>query len=170
MLFALWRMQKGNDSSHKEHYTNARVYEKLRFEFATAISELMKQKQTGEKNSQFGKHWFTNIITGESNSFFEKPNNNWIEGRNWFKKAKYDLYNIKTHERIYDSKNRLKHNKKENFKEKIRSIWNEFINSNINSVIVFNKKYYPTINLHRHFRLYIDEYKEHKKNLTTFIK
>lgn len=170
MLYALWRMQKGNDSSHKEHYINARAYEKLRIEFAQTISELTSQTQLGEKNSQYGKKWYTSIITGESHSYFEKPDNNWIEGRNWFKTAKYEIYNIKTHQRIYDVKNKLKSNRNENFINKIKLIWNEFINSNINSVIQFNKMYYPTINLHRHFRNYISEYKDHKKNLTIFIK
>lgn len=97
MLYALWRIQKGNDSSHKEHYINARAYEKLRIEFAVAVGELTKQTQLGEKNSQYGKKWYTSIITGESHSYFEKPNDNWIEGRNWFDNKGKETYNIKTH-------------------------------------------------------------------------
>ncbi len=41
--------------------------------------------QRGKGNSQFGKKWFTNYETGESHSFFEKPNIKWVEGRNLFR-------------------------------------------------------------------------------------
>lgn len=167
MLYAFWRM-KGDPNGNK--YVNSKAYEKLRIEFVQVVSDLMSQTQSGNKNSQFGKKWYTSIITGESHSYFEKPDNNWIAGRNWFKTAKYEIYDIKTHKRIYDLKNRLKSNKNEEFVIKIKSIWNEFINSEMNSVIKFNKTYYPTLNLHKYFRNYIIEYKEHKKNLTRFKK
>lgn len=82
MLCALWRMQ-GINENHKR-YINSRVYEKLRIEFAEAVSKLTSVSQSGSRNSQFGKKWYTNRDTGESKSFFEKPNEKWIEGRNLF--------------------------------------------------------------------------------------
>ena len=82
MLCALWRMQ-GINENHKR-YINSHVYEKLRIEFAEAISKLTSISQSGSRNSQFGKKWYTNRDTGESKSFFEKPNEKWIEGRNLF--------------------------------------------------------------------------------------
>lgn len=82
MLCALWRMQSINEN-HKR-YINSHVYEKLRIEFAETIGKLTSISQSGKRNSQFGKKWYTNRDTGESKSFFEKPNDKWIEGRNLF--------------------------------------------------------------------------------------
>ena len=82
MLCAFWRMQSVNNI-HKR-YINSRAYEKLRIEFANAVSKMTSISQSGKRNSQFGKKWYTNRDTGESKSFFEKPNDKWIEGRNLF--------------------------------------------------------------------------------------
>lgn len=83
MLCALWRMQCTN-KDHKR-YINARAYEALRIEFAKIISETNSINQQGNKNSQFGKKWYTNRNTGETKSFKEKPIEEfWIEGRNLF--------------------------------------------------------------------------------------
>ena len=49
-------------------------------------------------------------------------------------------------------------------------LWNEFLNSDCNSVIKFNRIKCPTLNLHKMFRKFVPEYKEHKINLTTFDK
>lgn len=97
MLCALWRMQSINES-HKR-YINSHVYEKLRIEFAEAVSKLTSVSQSGSGNSQFGKKWYTNRNTGESKSFKEKPIEDfWIEGRNWFNNVGKNLYNIESHE------------------------------------------------------------------------
>lgn len=83
MLCALWRMQCINEN-HKR-YINSHVYEKLRIEFAEAVSKLTSVSQSGSRNSQFGKKWYTNRNTGESKRFKEKPVEDfWIEGRNLF--------------------------------------------------------------------------------------
>jgi len=82
MLCALWRMQCINENHQR--YINSHVYEKLRIEFAEAIGKLTSISQSGKRNSQFGKKWYTNRDTGESKSFFEKPNDKWIEGRRLF--------------------------------------------------------------------------------------
>lgn len=57
-------------NSHNEKYINSTIYESFKRNF-----------QKGKNNSQFGKKWYYNKITGESRSFKEKPNENWIEGR-----------------------------------------------------------------------------------------
>ena len=49
-------------------------------------------------------------------------------------------------------------------------MWNEFLKSDCKSIIQFNRIKCPTINLHKIFRKFIPEYKEHKTNLTTFDK
>lgn len=59
---------------------NMNDYAKYRKEFGKIISE-----QQTIKNSQFGKHWFTNRDTGECKPYIEPPNEKWIEGRNLFK-------------------------------------------------------------------------------------
>lgn len=164
MIKAWYMMAAVGDTKRPKRNMNG--YAKYRNE----MSKTMSVAQSGKRNSQFGKHWYTSIDTGESLSLFEKPNERYIEGRNWFNKAKYEIYDIKTHERIYDENKRLKTKRNENLKDKYRLIWNEFLSSNLPSIIQFNKKYYPKCNLNRFFRIYIDEYKEHKKNLTRFIK
>lgn len=71
------------------------TYSKYKEEF----SRTMKMAQSGQLNSQYGKHWYTNRNTGESKSFKEKPLEEfWIEGRNWFNNVGKNLYNIETHE------------------------------------------------------------------------
>lgn len=59
---------------------NMRDYAKYRNE----MSSIMHDAQFGKKNSQYGKHWYTNRDTGECNSFLTAPNEKWILGRNLF--------------------------------------------------------------------------------------
>lgn len=68
------------------------VYAKYRNE----LSKVMHEAQYGKKNSQYGKHWYTNLRTGESTSFFSKPDKFWVEGRNWFNREGKNLYSIVT--------------------------------------------------------------------------
>lgn len=76
---------------------NMNVYAKYRNE----MGETMSAAQSGKRNSQYGKHWYTSIDTGESKNFFEKPNDRWIEGRNWFNNEGKNIYDIKT-KTLYD--------------------------------------------------------------------
>lgn len=57
------------------------TYAKYKEEFSYAMSE----SQKGHKNSQYGKHWYTNRNTGECKVFNVKPDEFWIEGRNLFR-------------------------------------------------------------------------------------
>lgn len=115
MIFALWRMANGK---HKFKLCS-RIYESLRKEFANATSKMNSKKQKGNKNSQYGKRWYTNYETGESHSFFEKPSNKWLLGRGLFNGQSSKLNkSIKGADRILYS----------------RKIWNEFHNGKYSSI------------------------------------
>lgn len=94
---------------NKKHLRNS----KLKIGYASSIH------QKGNGNSQYGKKWFTNYDNGESHSFFEKPNNKWILGRNLFhgecKKIKFFIKN----EIINDLH-------KSNSIKKSQELWNKF--------------------------------------------
>ena len=92
MLCAFWKL-KQNPNKDAKRYINSRFYEKLKIEFSKA----MKEFQSKENNSQYGKKWYTNIDTGETSSFFNKPDEKWIEGRNWFNNVGKAVYSIITH-------------------------------------------------------------------------
>ena len=96
MVNALWMMM--NEGKYHRHgrYVNARAYEALRSEWSLNVSKLTAMTQAGSKNSQYGKHWYTNIDSGESRSMFEKPSDRWIDGRNWFNNAGATLYDVRT--------------------------------------------------------------------------
>ena len=92
MLYAFWRMRSAYDG--QQRYINARAYKKLREEYALNVGSMTCITQAGKKNSQWGKHWFTNLRTGESFPFKEKPDEFWIEGRNWFNKKRNTICKI----------------------------------------------------------------------------
>ena len=169
MLYAFWIM-KSNPDDNGKRYINSRAYECLRVEYSKLVSNTMSVNQKGDKNSQYGKHWFTDLRTGESKSFYEKPDEYWVEGRNWFYNSSKELYSIKTKQRIYDVKGHLKSDRKEKQKEEVLKLWNKFLESDFDSVIQFNKIECPTRNLHSLFRKHIPDYKKYKANLTKFVK
>lgn len=84
MLLALWRMQSINEC-HAYRYINSRAYEGLRIEFATSIGKLTSMSQLGNKNSQYGKTWYTNCYTGKCISSYENKQYPWYKGRYLFK-------------------------------------------------------------------------------------
>ena len=142
MLCAFWKMKQSPTKSYKR-YLNSRAYEKLRIEF----SESMKDFQSKEKNSQFGKKWFTNYETGESHSFFEKPNDKWIEGRNLYSKQTSEL-------RIKISKT----------KDETREYWNAYHSGNYHKLEDYAKLLgISKIALHNRFVKYIPIYTKHKE-------
>ena len=122
MLFAFWRM-KSNPDDNGKRYINSRAYETFRMEFAQAVGDLTRSSQLGELNSQYGKKWFTNYETGESRSFFEKPNEKWIEGR-W-------LFNGQT------SELKFKVNQTE---LETRNMWDEYHSGNYKSLRDYEKQ------------------------------
>lgn len=107
MLCALWRMQS-NPTNKNLRYTNARTYEKLRIEYIQSLKDWHKQTkfQQGEKNSQYGTHWYTNRNTGESKKFKEIPDGDyWILGKNLFNGK--ELWSLITKRKISYNKKRI---------------------------------------------------------------
>lgn len=165
MLYAFWRM-KSNPNNNNQRYINSRAYEKLRIEFSKNVS--IMNKHFGTENSQFGKHWYTDLRTGESKSFIEKPDEFWINGRNWFENNANEIYSIKTKKKIFSRRGTLKFEEKRRIE--VIKLWNDFLKSDFDSVNSFNKDKCPSMNLHALFRKFIPEYKNHKINLTKFNK
>ena len=148
MLCALWRMNNHGAPDQKEHYINSRVYEKLRIEFAKAVSEVNSINQLGNKNSQFGTKWYTNRNTGESKKFKEKPIEEfWIEGRNLFngQTSKIRLNGIKEKCKLLKQDEYL-NLRKETFIKKAKQIWNEYHTGNYKSIREYKRitGYNPT--------------------------
>lgn len=85
MLYAFHRMCFSNKNGTGERINNSRTFEKYKNEFYKNVSSIMKDIQTGKKNNQYGKHWYTNRDTGECKAFSVPPNEKWIAGRNLFR-------------------------------------------------------------------------------------
>jgi len=181
MLCALWRMQCINEN-HKR-YINSHVYEKLRIEFAEAMSKLTSISQSGNRNSQFGKKWYTNRDTGESKSFFEKPDERWIEGRGLFngqtssikmklkklnkpykktKRIKVHQQNSKKAEITIVRKNYLDNIHNEGI-ENTKKLWNQYHSGDYKKLEDFAKEIeISKIALYKKFKKYIPIFSKHK--------
>lgn len=117
MLCALWRMQS-NPTNISLRYINARTYENLRLEYIQSLKDWHKQTnfQQGEKNSQYGSHWYTNRNTGESTKFKEKPKEEyWILGKNLFNGK--ELWSLATKHKISYNKKRITNEQYLKYKE-----------------------------------------------------
>lgn len=163
MLCALWRMQCINEN-HKR-YINSHVYEKLRIEFAEAVSKLTSVSQSGSRNSQFGKKWYTNRDTGESKSFFEKPNEKWIEGRNLFhgetnaiRVKSTSKYNITINRTIWIKTLR------DNGKVSAEKLWNQYHSGDYKKLEdLANELGVTKIAIYNKFKKYIPIFSKHDK-------
>lgn len=150
MLKAFFMMQ--TNSKNQQRFLNSRLYEKYRKEFAIIMSE----SQTGKKNSQYGKHWYTNIDDGKSISCFKKPSERWILGRNILNGqtsrliTKFDKYgfrrkNIEKNKTYNITHNIKKENNYINYMElkcnltraETENLWNEFHSTNCFSISDF---------------------------------
>lgn len=145
MLFAFWRM-KSNPDNNGKRYINSRAYETFRMEFAQAVGDLTRSSQLGELNSQYGKKWFTNYETGESRSFFEKPNEKWIEGRWLFNGQTSELkFKVKSIQRI---KTKVSHkfrsfkliNKVKQTELETMNMWDDYHSGNYKSLRDYEKQ------------------------------
>lgn len=158
MLYAFWRMQSSNE--YQKRYVNSHAYEVFKIEFANVIGNMTSIKQTGEKNSQFGKKWYTNRDTGESKSFFEKPNSKWIEGRNLFAGQTSKLlckYKFKTNCE-YMSRIEYFAKRTEYYSEYAKHLWNKFHSGNYKSLREYAKL--TNVNLTKFFENYIPIFKQ----------
>lgn len=84
MLYALWRMSSKNEF-HVGRYVNSHIYEYYRTEFAKQVSQRISSVQTGENNSQYGTHWYTNCYTGETIRTRDQLIYPWYKGKNLFR-------------------------------------------------------------------------------------
>lgn len=69
-----------------------RDYEKYKIEHSKYMAEI----NIGAKNGRYGTHWYTDLRTGKSYVFKEKPNEFYVLGKNWFNNEGKDLYYIST--------------------------------------------------------------------------
>lgn len=79
-MLKAWFMMSASGNNPRPKIQSMRDYAKYRNE----ISSIMSEAQSGKKNSQYGKHWYTNRDTGESKRLKIAPNEKWILGRNIF--------------------------------------------------------------------------------------
>lgn len=165
MLCAFWKMKQSPTKSQRR-YLNLRAYEKLRIEF----SNTMKDFQSNEKNSQFGKKWFTSYETGESHSFFRKPDDKWLEGRNLFNgqtsKLKFKVkLSQKTKTKASQKFISLKLTDKIKQTEfETKNMWNSYHSGNYYKLEEYaNILGISKIALHNRFAKYIPIYTKHKE-------
>lgn len=153
MMYAFWRM-RGHPTEDKSRYMNSRAYEKLRTEFAKYVSESMKLKQKGNKNSQYGTKWYTNRINGECKKFKILPNKDWVLGRNLFRGENSILFN----------------KSKISAFNRARELWDYFHSGNYKSIREFAKlENIPLLpEIVRLFKCYIPKYKEYICNSSAF--
>lgn len=146
MLFAFHKMCFSDPNGSGERMNNSKTFEKYRKEFSSQIKK-QNSKYIGDKNSQFGKHWYTNRDTGECKTFSESPNEKWVEGRNIFN-GEYS---------IIATKHTVKNNKL--IEEKIKLLWEEC--KKFKNVVEFCKyKKLCNSTICAYFRTYIVDYKK----------
>lgn len=151
-MLKAWFMMVSSGNNQRPKLQSMRDYAKYRNE----MSSIMHESQIGKKNSQFGKHWYTNRDTGESNSFLIAPNEKWILGRNLFhgesktikfKKTKSKQKNKQINRTNYievyiKSKNKIIKRIKEqheNILMKSQKLWDEYHNGEYKSLRDFSK-------------------------------
>lgn len=117
-MLKAWFMMAACGNNPRPKLRNMNDYAKYRNEMSSVMSEL----QNAEKNSQWGKHWYTNRNTGECKRFLINPDETWIEGRNLFH-GEFSL--IEKHIFTRNKNEKLKIAKK---------LWNEFHSGNYNSI------------------------------------
>lgn len=88
MKWAFFRLCSCSGKNNPNHigYVNSRLYENFKKDF-----------QKGNNNSQYGKKWCYNKITGEIAKFKTLPSNEWVYGR---KKPEQPVERIKKHSKI----------------------------------------------------------------------
>ncbi len=155
MLSALWRMSGSSGIQVGHRYTNSRVYAVLRKEFQLVNSKRMKVSQTGENNSQFGWHWYTNAYTGETTKFGNEPKYPWVPGRNLFHGESNRLPAKLGHNIAFAPKqpsSTLKAHKTSIFaivsdaKRQTEQLWDNFHNSDASSIADFSERLHLSSN------------------------
>jgi hypothetical protein len=172
MIFALW-MMNSNPVENIQRYKNSRCYEWVRTRAARLIGIHNKISQSGNKNSQYGKHWYTNYETGECTSFIIPPDDKWIQGRNLFRGEYSKIKNCNNTDGHYTS-NRINPAVEAIKQQKLlraQSIWDDFHNgcySGLRDYCRKNNLRIPTIarTLNKYIPMYkiVTKPKSHKFN------
>ena len=140
MLFALWSMRR-NPTQTNNRYLNSRTYEKLRLEYVSCITQMMKVLQTGQNNSIYGLHWFTNRNTGEVKLLDSVQDECWVKGKNLCRGESSVVEWNKINQRNF-----------------IRRMWNKYHSENWSCVSSFAEEN-GIVELRRKFRIYIPYFK-----------
>lgn len=157
MIFALW-MMNANPVGNISRYKNSRCYEWIRIKAAKLIGLQNKIEQSGIKNSQYGKHWYTNYETGESTSFIVAPNEKWILGRNLFRGENSKLNHIMHGNAIYKCSQTIE-NIKQQKQKYAQHIWDDFHTGSYNGIREYCRQHrlkIPTIS--RMLKKYVPMY------------
>lgn len=109
---------------HSRMIKNARQFKLYREHFSSVMSIL----QSGDKNSQYGKKWYTNYITGLSKRFSEPPSTEWVLGRNCFS-GQYESVNRFCKKR---SAHRMLHASLQTIRA--QKIWDDYHSSSCNGM------------------------------------
>lgn len=160
-MLKAWFMMAVNSKTNKREFISSRWYEKYRKEMALA----MHNAQSGIKNSNYGKQWFTNRNTGISKAFITAPDETWVLGRNLFhgetSKIKFKI-KVKI-KKSYYKKPLIFKSQLNILKSKLHTynLWNKYHSGNYTGLIDFAKENKITKQqLSRLFRKYISYYKE----------
>lgn len=87
-LNAFWMMcvmsSASQERTYQEYVKMSIEYQEAKIQFAKYLSKLIPKKVTGDKNGQFGKHWYYNPLTNESHRYVggQQPIG-WILGRRY---------------------------------------------------------------------------------------
>lgn len=163
MLFAFNRMCYSKPSKNSERKLNAHAFEKYRLEYIQNISKQMSEIQKGENNSQYGKHWYTDLETGKTKKAYESPYRLYVLGKDWFNSTSNKLYKIKNKKKKYvnfdENYLKLSYKEKRKYREKIqkeltlnkkislyKKLWDEFHNSNYKNFKEFIKNEHKELN------------------------
>lgn len=148
-------------SSNGKRYFNSRLYDACRKNFSTTMSF----NQSGDKNSQFGKVWITNISLERNQKVNVDEVNYWLS-IGWTKGRiiNFNSYKSSHAERLSLTVNKRKLNEK--IKQEANTLYQVYVNSGCKSLGEFIRKgYYPysKVSLSKMWKQYVPEYKQNVK-------
>lgn len=88
MLNAFWMMcimsSASQERTYQEYVKMSEEYQEARIQFTKQLSLTMANKVKGNKNGQFGKHWYYDPLTNESHQYIDcQQPIGWILGRKY---------------------------------------------------------------------------------------
>lgn len=140
---------------HGKRYFNARLYEACRHRFSVTMS----RNQIGDKNSQFGKIWITNLSLERNQKVCTEELEHWLS-IGWTRGRIYDFNKAK--QPIVDKRELAK----ELAKQEARTLFDNYLKSDCVSVREYTEKsnyQFSYVSLTILWRKYIPEYHTHVK-------